>query len=363
MSRKKIGILNFQYTTHNYGAVLQAAALEFILKKMGYEPKHIDFMVTPKVSLKASLKGKIGRLLRKMGVRKARKQRTVGNQEAFERFRENFLVRTKRIKNAQDFTRVASNFNSVVVGSDQVWRPRFAKDPVAFFLGYVPTGIHRISYAASFGTDTWELADDETFTKRIQVELKKFKAVSCREDSGVSLCKAIFDVDATHVLDPLLLVDQSFFDQVGLQQENNIRPKVVYYKLDPSDDFTDDLSVLGNIYSSELTNIYLQEGAGNNYREVKNWLSLIYNSDIVVTDSFHCICLALRFGKEVVYCPNERTGQARLDSLFKKFKIKCKFIDPRLKTPMYKLERPSDLEMILQVERLNSRAFLEMALN
>jgi hypothetical protein len=49
---KKVGILNFQYSTHNYGAVLQAAALEHICRQLGHEAAHLDCIARPKVSLK-----------------------------------------------------------------------------------------------------------------------------------------------------------------------------------------------------------------------------------------------------------------------------------------------------------------------
>ena len=42
---KKIGIINYQYSTHNYGAVLQAAALHhFIRNELDLEPEHINYI-------------------------------------------------------------------------------------------------------------------------------------------------------------------------------------------------------------------------------------------------------------------------------------------------------------------------------
>ena len=40
---KKIGLLNFHYSDHNYGAVLQAAALADVINRLGYSVEHIDF--------------------------------------------------------------------------------------------------------------------------------------------------------------------------------------------------------------------------------------------------------------------------------------------------------------------------------
>lgn len=356
---KKIGILNFQYSNHNYGAVLQAAALEHIFRQLGHAPAHLDFMARPRLSLK----GYLGLVLRKMGLRKTLKVNRVGNDEAFERFRQRFIHRTARIHSAKEFTAAAKAFDAVVVGSDQVWRPAFAKDTIAFFLGYVPKRVDRIAYAASFGTAVWEQPAEAALTKKVCNELRRFKAVSCRELSGVEICKDVFGVEATHVLDPLLLVDEAFFKEVDGSSSIKAGARLVYYKLDPVPDFQEDLRTLGAAMGSEAVNIYLKDSSIREYREVSDWLALIRNAEMVVTDSFHCICLALRFGKEVIFCPNEDRGTTRMDSLFKKLSIDAEPLSADLKTPMFKLSRRGDIAAVLEGERTHSLEFLTNALH
>ena len=288
---KNVGILNFQYSSHNYGAVLQAAALEFICRQLGHEALHLDYIARRKVTLRSS----VGQVLKTLGLRKVPRANQVTNEEAFERFRHNFINRTKCIHSAKEFSEVAKAFDAVVVGSDQVWRPAFAKDTIAFFLGYVPSGVDRIAYAASFGTSIWEQADDIALTAKIQRELRQFKAISCREESGVTICKNLFGVEAVHVLDPLLLVGEPFFEKVVSKSSFEPGAKLVYYKLDSTPDFREDLRNVGAALGNDAVNIYFKDADFPCYREVPDWLALIRNSEVVVTDSFHCICLALRF--------------------------------------------------------------------
>ncbi|SFU95504.1 polysaccharide pyruvyl transferase family protein [Halomonas korlensis] len=356
---KKVGILNFQYSTHNYGAVLQAAALENICRQLGHEAQHLDYMAKPK----ANLRSFIGKLLRKLGIRKAPQANQVANEEAFERFRQNFIKRTQRIKSAKEFPTAAKGFDSVIVGSDQVWRPAFAKDMLAFFLGYVPKGVDRIAYAASFGTAAWEQADDTVLTEAVRQELQQFRAISCREESGVQICRDVFGVGAEHVLDPLLLVDEPFFEKVVAPSSIQPAAKLVYYKLDSSPEFQEDLKVVGKEIDSDAVNIYLKDSSVREYREVPDWVALIRNSEVVVTDSFHCICLALRFGKEVIFCPNEKRGQTRLDSLFNMLNVSAEPLTVELKTPMFKLVRRGDIAGTLESLRSHSMKFLVDALN
>jgi hypothetical protein len=356
---KKIGILNFQYSTHNYGAVLQAAALEHIFRQLGHEAQHLDYMAKPKVSLK----GRIGQVLRKLGLRKTPKANQVTNVEAFERFRQSFINRTQRIKSAKEFSAVAKGLDASIVGSDQVWRPAFAKDTIAFFLGYVPHGVDRIAYAASFGTATWEQSDNHVLTEAVRQELQQFKAVSCREESGVKICKDVFGVEAALVLDPLLLVDELFFEKVVAKSSVKPGANLVYYKLDSAPEFQKDLKAVGAEIGSEAVNIYSSSDEMREYREVSDWLTLIFGAKVVVTDSFHCICLALRFKKDVIFCPNEKRGQTRLDSLFNKLDIEVDPLGIELKTPMFKLIRRGDIDSILENERSYSMRFLTDALN
>jgi len=79
---KKVGILNFQYSSHNYGAVLQAAALEHICRQLGHEAQHLDYMAKPKVSLK----GRVGQLLRMFGLGQRPKANHVADEGVFEAF-------------------------------------------------------------------------------------------------------------------------------------------------------------------------------------------------------------------------------------------------------------------------------------
>ena len=61
-----------------------------------------------------------------------------------------------------------------------------------------------MSYAASFGVDSWEYTDKQT--KVCKELVKQFNAVSVREHSGIHLCQKYLDVKASEVLDPTLLL-------------------------------------------------------------------------------------------------------------------------------------------------------------
>lgn len=356
---KNIGILNFQYSTHNYGAVLQAGALEFTLKEIGYKPTHIDFKAKKKKNFKQRLNKALKKLTpQQRAKRSISRQQRIGNKDAFENFRKNYISRTEKIRKPKEFIKIAQDFDAIIVGSDQVWRPTYAIDPIAFFLGYVPSGIARIAYAASFGTSHWEMLCDTKLTNKVRSELSKFKAISCREDSGVDICRKIFKVEAEHVLDPLLLVSNLYLEEIISESTVRNNGKLIYYKLDFNEDFFDDIKEISNKTSRVATNIYLKNSKNREYSEVSDWLSMIYKSETVITDSYHCICLALRFNKEVIYCPNESRGQGRILSLLNKLDIGFEPLNLSLKTTMFKLIPRNNIAKKLKSEREKSFDFL-----
>ena len=97
------------------------------------------------------------------------------------------------------------HFDAFVVGSDQVWRPRYNAYIPNLFLDFTEgMSVKRIAYAASFGTDQWEFSAEQTTISSFLA--KKFDIVSVREASGIQLCKQNLGVDAIQVLDPSLLL-------------------------------------------------------------------------------------------------------------------------------------------------------------
>src|SRR5690606_23105702 len=199
-------------------------------------------------------------------------------------------------------------------------------------------------------------------TRNIRNELLQFKAISCREDSGVDICKSVFGVQASHVLDPLLLVEDAFLNNIISHSSVGKAARLVYYKLDASPAFERDLDAIASSLNTKAINLYLQEADIPKYREVCDWVALIYQADVVVTDSFHCICLALRFGKEVIYSPNDKRGQARMESLFKKVNVETESIGLDLETRMFKLLKGGDIADVLIKSRRDSMAFLRAAI-
>lgn len=321
---KKVGILNFHHSTHNYGAVLQAYALQEALAKLGYDSEHISLFNT-KTRIKnyyIKIKNLIKIFLRIEFMIKGREQFQIFRDKYLRTSKDKFLSMKQLIN--RDF-----NYDSIIVGSDQVWRPRYLNKFIdAYFLSFVRKPIKKIAYAASFGVDYWEHTDDLDLTEKIKNHIKDFTAVSVREVSGVEICKKHFDTEALHVLDPTLLVGKDIFLDIIANPKKTCEG-IVYCILDKSPDFTDFLKHLESALDIQSRDIYNKRISKyvREYLPVSEWLTQIKNSKFVITDSFHCICFSLLFNKEFIYYINEKRGLARIESLFQTLNIKDRIVD------------------------------------
>lgn len=328
----KIALLNLHSSNQNYGAVLQAAALQEFLKVAGYKPVNIKLLqVETRSSLRiflSKLKFKINQTLNPI------KFFTVGNDQIFEDFRKEWITETDVTYSAKNISSISSDseFLFYIVGSDQVWRLNYVAENVKnYFFDFVNNNdAKKIAYAASFGMDSWEGSKNKNLTLDIKALLNDFHAVSVREDSGVDICRETFQCQSTHVLDPTLLVGRDYFEKVikesDVPSQSN---KIVYYKLDPDEDFMHCLKMLSDELNSPFENIYFKEeekgkSIRRSYNSVPVWLAKLRDASLIVTDSYHCVCFALLFNKPFIHFNNPSRGNARLESLFRLLSIDSK---------------------------------------
>ncbi|MCK8078711.1 polysaccharide pyruvyl transferase family protein [Vibrio sp. 1CM2L] len=372
MRKHKVGILNFQYSTHNYGAVLQAAALEHVIKDdLNISAEHIDYRSLP-LNETSQLRQLVVKFLRHLGVRNPKKRPDIENEAVFERFRKDFINRSPQsITEKNRFIERCSEYSHVVVGSDQVWRTNYTKQNAdVFFLPF--KGPQKVSYAASFGVDLWE--ESKYFQNADFIKwINDFDNVSVRESAGVDICKKHLSFKgAVHVLDPTLLAGRAFFESIldyymmfspeGESQSS----KVAYYKLDVDRSFSDAASHLASKLNTDAENFYYKyNDHGYEYFSVPEWLNKIKISKVILTDSYHCICLAILFNKEFVCVSNASRGVSRLESLLGELGLESRLvsspsqISEALITPI----DYTSVERKLDELRVDSKKFLKVALN
>ncbi|GLK86142.1 hypothetical protein GCM10017653_42120 [Ancylobacter defluvii] len=267
------------------------------------------------------------------------------------------------------------DFDAIVVGSDQVWRPQYARNILSdFFCGFLPEDDNRtkrISYAASFGAPDWEFDPEQT---RMAAHLiKKFDAVSVREDGAVELCRDHLGSDAQHVLDPTLLLPADHYAKLCLpKQLSSNSGQVTAYILDTSRDKTRVINAVSRKLSVKAYSTdgqrYTSTAPANDDKAdktVEGWLAAFHKSVFVVTDSFHGCVFSILFNKPFIAYGNPARGMARFTSLLKMFGLEDRLVVKSSEIDLDRMLRPIDWNAVngrLEKLRGQSLGFLISAL-
>lgn len=329
----KVAILT-QHLSTNYGGILQCYALQTVLERMGHDVRVLAkpqyarsfYLIYPisvcKRLLQNCLSGK------RLPVFKTPHELVVQHVDRFIRQYVHRLIR-------RNWTEaLASRFDAIVVGSDQIWRPEYlwVYSLEDVFLNFArDLRLRRVAYAASFGVDRCPFTPEQL--QRCAPLLKKFDAVSVRESSGVEICRNDFGVEACQMIDPTLLLQAD--DYLKLIERSETKPSdgdLLVYLLDRR---PEKRAVVNQIVAANRTRPFYVE-----FREddpatplyeriqisVEQWLRGFRDARMVVTDSFHGCVFSILFQKPFIVIGNATRGMARFTSLLRLFGLEDRLI-------------------------------------
>lgn len=156
----KIAILT-QPLGKNYGGIMQAWALQKVLRDLGHDVTTIDRQSDERPFIKKVLLPFRPLIFKVMG-------RRLVPELSHEQSQHIYLGMNSFIKNNIKVSELINStaslkehykcygYDLVVIGSDQVWRPQYSPNIYNFFVDFLEQGDKAISYAASFGVDSWE---------------------------------------------------------------------------------------------------------------------------------------------------------------------------------------------------------------
>lgn len=316
----------------NYGGIIQCYALQTILERLGNEVQVLTrprygrsyYIIYPLAVCKRLLKRFV--LGKKVAILKAPHQII---RQHTDRFIHQYIHQyIQREWTAQ----IASHFDVIVVGSDQVWRPLYYQPIEEAFLSFLGDAeIKRVAYAASFGVDHCEYTEEQR--KICSSLLKKFKAVSVRESSGVQLCQEYFDTKAVQALDPTLLLSAD--DYRALIKKGKTQPSkgnLLVYMLDQTKEKE---ALVDRIAQAKgLTPFWMNSDIDDETLPLKQrikmpveqWLRSFDDAKFVLTDSFHGCVFSIIFRKQFLAIGNKERGLSRFQSLLTLFSLQDRLI-------------------------------------
>lgn len=313
---KNIGVLNFHFEQENYGAVLTSAALLHVLESLGYNARNIDYH--PYFH-----------------------QKNVENP-LFDSFRRDNIPTTERYDFTRDLLPLNYEFGIFITGSDQVFNHSFIKEewPV-YLLAFADSSHKTISCAGSFGRNTNDYLSNLTARYKYLYGklMSRLDGLSVREEnSGKAIVEVLSGRNAFALMDPVFLCGRSFW--LNMIEKSDVKfdkATIAVYELLPE-----------NALQDAVKSIYPECVCLNAYRHTPyDFISIIKNSKLLVTNSFHGMCFALILNTPFVVIGRENekmTRMTRMRDLLSK-------IDPSLE---HRLVCANDIDLQSVIEKLPS---------
>ena len=305
----KIGIVTI-HTDFNYGAVLQAVATQKFLESQGYDAEIIDYenaaiASQSKIAYKqdGKLKGYAITFLRN----------TLWGRYFFykEAVRDLDIYRIKsraKYKSIEELEK--SSYDVLIAGSDQIWNPAISRgiDPV-FLLGFGKEA-KRVSIATSMGSHTLNDAEKKVFIDA----LSDFSNISVREEFARDQLQPLVNKNIKVVLDPTLLLSKEiWWDFLG-SKSKYATPKekyiLTYFVGGDKSKYRPMVAEYANqlglpVWTIQYSNYTWKESSKKILgASIVDFVALIANAELVITDSFHGVAFSVNMGTDFVAATN-----------------------------------------------------------
>lgn len=324
----RIGIITEYYLSDNYGGNLQAYALCEYLNSIGFDAEQICYRPasTPsepknyfsKDIIIRIVKAFLRRTVLRNRIKEAQKKVAQRNEKIFEFNRE--IRHSERIYDEESICDTNGQYDIFITGSDVIWKPKNLFSP--YFLPFVKKG-KRISYASSIAVPTLDNEQKEMYRKN----LLGFSAISVREEETVKILGELSETKVEWVCDPVFLLSKDQWLQLSSAPLINERYVLAFF-LGDSKKYRKIVSDYSNKKKLKIVTLpfllWEYRSCDQKFGDIqlidvspRDLLSLIYNADVVFTDSFHVSAISIMLDKEFFCFPRTSSGELenRLRSL------------------------------------------------
>lgn len=294
-------ILTFQESS-NYGALLQAYAMQTALLKLGtsceiinYHSKYKEEQYSAKFSSRRSTAANLNIFLSGGLTKRV-------NRSAAE-FKAEYLNITKTVfNNSHSLKEYSSRWDRVICGSDQVWNINSIGYDGVFFLDFLDDPVKMLPYAPSFGIS---VIPDDNAREFYARHLNRFQRISVREKSGVKIINDLTGKTAEVVLDPTLLLSAGDWDKLRSTERVCKRPYIFLYYVGYSPEI---VTVAKELSKRTGFEVVLPAKTIRDYKNgfkaavmsPRQFVAAIADAEFVLTNSFHGTAFSVNYGKQFV---------------------------------------------------------------
>lgn len=382
MDKNKIGIMTY-YAVKNYGAALQAFALQQSIKSLGGNPeflryfdKHNESNALAKRSLFAVFRNnplKLARIILNYKQYFRTRERIKLVNADFSNFRNEYLnISREPYYDSDDLKEANKLYTGFVTGSDMVWTP-IGQNLDAYFLQFADKS-KRFSYAPSM-TGCNSFSDQNKCA--INSYLRSFRMLSCREQEGVDYVKQLTGLDASLTVDPtLLLTKDEWIKELSLETKIKNRPYILCYLFKGlPESIEKEVFRIAKERDMEVRYIPLSPKEfecelNNDYcgpYGPREFVELFINARFIVTNSFHGFLFSLIAEKPFVVIHREKNNlwkanESRISNLMMLLGITDRYIEPfdSIANGMLDDMDYSNITTILKRERIKSLSYLKL---
>ena len=311
--KNNVGLVTMCFQ-NNYGAILASFALHKIVEVLGYNP----ILIFPKY----------------MYERRLWKEWSIDSNYNFGlKFAKKYLNVSEPFNSLDDTLKLNNICDTFIVGSDVIWGYFWEENLHFNMLSFTSNDKKRISYSSSFGLDSFPSSYKDILISKYY--LNRFDRISVREDTGVDLCKNIFNVEATHVLDPVFLLSIDYYDELIEKSKLNILEDIgmsYIVRTGRLEEKENIINYISNKMNLRFNNVILKERISNFSNmvcdlSVEDWLYMIKKSNFVIADSFHGLCFSIIYNKDFVFINEyKHKNDNRIYSLLKMFGLEDRII-------------------------------------
>lgn len=305
---KKIGLISFSVNTSslNYGAVLHAWAMQRYLKTV-YPTAQVDVIdYIPVHLVDHNYNFPFITYTKKKQYKQAIKNFLlyVPYTIRYKRFKR-FIARNFALSDRYDYYSLKNAdlaYDTYICESDVIWAAgvcagRFDDN---FFLNFASAeNKRRIAYSPSLSDGNMTSGQEQEFADY----LGKLHYISCRESYAKKIIEKHTDLEVTHVMDPVFLPDREDYLRFIKKEKPAQKYIFIYLPVGLNKTLLKEAITYAKKNNFEVleytSSIHFFSGHRARYSPgIEDFLSAIYYSERVFTNSFHAICFSLLFEKE-----------------------------------------------------------------
>lgn len=329
--RKKIVAEILLITYHNalsYGACLQTIATVKVLEQYGHCVTVIDFQNEYEARQKKLSFFKYGsaKEIVTSCVKRIFFHYDKYKKRAFEDVIKHYKMTEQKYSSIEEMHSLRAEI--FVVGSDQVWNSKISGILEKAFLLDFGIAQKRISFSSSMGNYVFTEEEKEYVSKR----LNEFTTIGVRENYTKNQIETLTNKEIHVMLDPTLMTTNS--EWKNFYKKNNMKIKEEKYILAfVICNHKEDISEIYKYYKTEMKlpvlkimlNTYKNKGVDKVIAgpTVEEYIQLIDNAELVITDSFHGLAFSINMETPFVLVPVEN-GSVRMFELLKNTQLESR---------------------------------------